>query len=252
METLFVGTNVIFLPEVDSTNSYAIGLLKNVNLPEGTLIHTAHQTAGKGQRGNVWNTLPYSNITASVVLRPTFLEVKKQFFLYQVAALACYDVLSQILDSGQYDIKIKWPNDILVNNLKIAGILIENIINGNSIAHSIIGIGMNVKQREFVTGVNATSLELLTGQNYKLDDVLGRLCSQLEKSYLLLKQGAEEQLQARYYQNLLGINTIREFDLAERRIRLMVKGTSPDGFLLLADEEGVERKFDVQEIKWVL
>src|SRR5215211_2478906 len=104
METLFIGANLIFLPEVDSTNSYAIELLKNVNLPEGSVIHTANQTSGRGQRGNVWNTRPGSNLTVSVVIKPTFLDLKHQFYLYQITALACYDVMTEILDEGQFDI----------------------------------------------------------------------------------------------------------------------------------------------------
>jgi BirA family transcriptional regulator, biotin operon repressor / biotin---[acetyl-CoA-carboxylase] ligase len=126
METLFVGKNTIFLPEIPSTNSYATHLLKNVNLAEGTVVHTANQTQGRGQWDKRWSSEPSSNLTVSVVLKPTFLELKKQFLLYQIAALACYDTIAGLLNNSQYDIKIKWPNDILINRKKTAGILIEN------------------------------------------------------------------------------------------------------------------------------
>ena len=81
METLFIGKNIIFLPEIDSTNSYATNLLKNVKLPEGTVLHTANQTHGKGQRGRSWIAQSTSNLTASVILKPLFLNLKNQFFL---------------------------------------------------------------------------------------------------------------------------------------------------------------------------
>src|SRR5688572_20998788 len=115
MDTLFIGKNPIFLPHTDSTNSYAIGLLKNVNLPEGTMVHTAFQSNGKGQRGSAWTSEPLSNLAVSFVLKPTFLALKNNFYLYKVAALACFDTLSEILGKRQFDIKIKWPNDMLVN-----------------------------------------------------------------------------------------------------------------------------------------
>ena len=165
METLFIGSNIIFLPEVDSTNSYATELLKNVNIAEGTVIHTAHQTQGKGQRGNSWEAQIASNLTTSIVLKPSFLELKNQFFLYQITALACYDLMAELLNNSQYDIKIKWPNDILVNKKKIAGILIENVITHSTLNYSVIGIGINVNQLLFTDGINATSLKKLSHIN---------------------------------------------------------------------------------------
>ena len=149
METLFIGRNIIFLPQVNSTNSYAIEMLKNVNLAEGTLVHTAEQTEGRGQRGSVWKTEKTSNLTASLVLKPTFLDLKNQHYLYQISALACYDALAELLDSSQFDIKIKWPNDILVNKQKIAGILIENNISNTQLSWSVVGVGFNVNQTIF-------------------------------------------------------------------------------------------------------
>lgn len=252
METLFVGTNIIFLPEVDSTNSYAIGLLKNVNLPEGTVVHTAHQTAGRGQRGNVWNTLPHADITASIVLNPVFLPLKKQFFLYQVAALACYDVLAEILNGSHNDIKIKWPNDILVNGKKIAGILIENVVMNGAIARSVVGIGLNIARRTFPPGVNATSLEALTGKTFQRDEILRRLCYHLEKNYLFLRSGKSEELCQRYLTRLFAKDEWRDFENGGSPTSYFVKGVDKHGYLLLMDKDGKEHSFDVQEIKWVL
>ena len=126
MNTLFIGKNVLFLPEVESTNTYAINLLRNVNAIEGTLIYTDHQTQGKGQRGTVWSSEIGKNITLSVILQPKFLSIYQSFYLSKITALACYDVLTEILDVSHYDIKIKWPNgkkilskkDLKLKNLK--------------------------------------------------------------------------------------------------------------------------------------
>src|SRR5687768_17275673 len=121
METLFIGKNLLFLHEVESTNTYAMNLLRNVNPIEGTVVYTDHQTMGKGQRGAVWTSKTGQNITASIILKP-LLTQNNTFYLSKISALAVYDVLTDILPIGQYDIKIKWPNDILVNRRKIAGI----------------------------------------------------------------------------------------------------------------------------------
>lgn len=252
METLFIGTNNIFLPEIDSTNSYAINLLKNVNPPEGTIVHTANQTAGRGQRGNVWNTAPYSNLTVSIILKPVFLSLAKQFYLYQIAALACYDVMAEILDSSQYDIKIKWPNDIMVNDKKIAGILIENIIMNNVISGSVIGIGINVKQGEFDSKINAVSLQMHMDKTPEVSDILNSLCIYFEKYYLKLKTGQTEFITDNYLSHFYRKDQWLNFEIDGRIENLFVKGISEKGLLLLQEKEGKQKEYDIKEVKWVL
>jgi BirA family transcriptional regulator, biotin operon repressor / biotin---[acetyl-CoA-carboxylase] ligase len=251
METLFVGRNMIFLPEVDSTNSYAINLLKNVKVSEGTVIHSGNQTKGKGQRGNVWNTEPNSNVTASVILKPDFLDIKKQFFLYQIAALACYDVMAETLNSGQYDIKIKWPNDILVSGKKIAGILIENMIANNVVANSVMGIGINVKQCEFDNKLNATSLQLLAGKGFEPGAVLDILCSKVEKYYLMLKNNKLSRISELYLSHFYMKDRWQNFEIANRKAKMKIVGTSDTGLLQLEDEFGNVKDYDVKELIWL-
>lgn len=251
METLFVGRNTIFLPEVTSTNSYATDLLKNVNLPEGTVVHAANQTHGRGQRGSSWMAEPASNLTASVILKPGFLELQKQFFLYQVMALACYDTLAEILDNGQFDIKIKWPNDLLVNGRKIAGILIENTIHNGRFAWSVAGVGINVNQQAFTAGTRATSIKLLTGQVFGVQHILERLCRHIEKYYLSLKNNRYAFIQQQYLQHFLGLNSWLDFEVNGMVKPLMVCGVSDAGLLLLRDENGDNLEADVKEVKWL-
>ena len=127
MNTLFVGQTMINLAETDSTNTYANNLLKQGLVNEGTVIITEHQTKGRGQMGNTWLAKKGENLTFSVVLHPVFLSADKQFYLSKITALAVFNTLTEFIDASQHDIKIKWPNDILVNKKKIAGILIEYI-----------------------------------------------------------------------------------------------------------------------------
>lgn len=252
METLFIGKNTIFLPETDSTNSYAIGLLKNVNLPEGTVVHAAAQRAGRGQRGSAWMADPHRNLTASVLLKPSFLAAKNHFILYQIAALSCFDTMAQFLDSSQFDIRIKWPNDILVNGKKIAGILIENTVKGDQILHSILGFGINLNQTEFGNIQDATSCKLLTGDETEPRVVLSRLCSSIEKNYLMLREARLEIIHRRYRSLLYGIGEVLPFEVEGVVRRLLVKGIDPGGLLALQDEHGKIMLSDVKQVRWIL
>jgi BirA family biotin operon repressor/biotin-[acetyl-CoA-carboxylase] ligase len=252
METLFIGKNIIFLPETHSTNSYATELLKNVNLSEGTVVHTANQTNGKGQRGSVWSAQPKRNLTASVILKPTFLSLKNQFFLYQIVALACYDSVAEILESSQIDIKIKWPNDILVNKKKIAGILIENSIQNNQINSCVAGVGLNVNQTVFHDTISATSLKLVSGMNHSIDTVLKILCKHLEKHYLTLRNLKFDAITETYLKHLYGLNEFLDFEIHGETQNLLVKGLSETGLLLLENKSGKIIEADVKDVKWIL
>ncbi len=251
METLFTGRNLVFLPEVPSTNSYAMNLLKNVNPPEGTVVYTAHQTDGKGQRGSSWKTEPARNLAMSLILKPGFLSMKNQFFLYQVSALACYDTMAEILDDSQFDIKIKWPNDIIVNKKKIAGILIESNILNNQISGCIVGIGINVNQQYFDRGLNATSVKLLTGQDYFLNDLLEKLCHHFEKHYFTLMNEKYSLIRENYLHHFFGLNSWMSFEVGDEVKTLMVASVSDRGLLLLKEKNGTTYEVDVKEVKWL-
>ena len=251
METLFIGRNIIFLTQVNSTNSYAIEMLKNVNPVEGTVVHTANQTDGRGQRGSVWKTETTSNLTASLIIKPSFLDLKNQHYLYKIAALACYDVLAELLDSSQFDIKIKWPNDILINHKKIAGILIENNIVNTQISWSVVGMGLNVNQTIFDEGFNATSLTILLQKEIDVADVLKRLCSHFEKYYLLLKNNKFSQINDAYLKHFFRLNNWMDFEIEDTVKTMLVKGVSDEGLLWLEDKNQRSFYIDVKQVKWL-
>lgn len=251
METLFIGCNTIFLDEVGSTNSYAIELLKNVNPPEGTVIHTHKQTRGKGQRGNAWKTQPQSNLTASVILKPSFLTLKNQFYLSKITALACYDLMAEFINPSQFDIKIKWPNDILVNKKKIGGILIENTYYSQKINHSVIGVGLNINQTNFESSLNATSLKILSNNNTPLNIVLNKFCKHLEVYFLKLRNNKFEEIDVNYLNKLYAFNTWQKFIVNDKENLFYVKSITEDGLLELEDELKQVFKFELKQIKWV-
>jgi BirA family biotin operon repressor/biotin-[acetyl-CoA-carboxylase] ligase len=252
MATLFVGQNKVYLPATDSTNSYAIGLLKNVNTPEGTVVYTDHQTNGRGQRGSTWMADSAMNLTISLILKPQFLTALNSFYLSKITALALYDVLAEITTLSQFDIKIKWPNDILVNKQKIAGILIENSFKDETVQWSVIGIGLNVNQAMFDGPFTATSLKLLTGSEFNRDEVMQRIFIFLEKWYLALRSGKLELIDSAYTDRLLGFNNVMDYESGLEKFRARIKGVDAQGFLELELDDKSKRKFDFKEVKLLL
>lgn len=252
METLFIGKNLLFLTEVESTNTYAMGMLRNVNVMEGTVVHTDHQSRGKGQRGASWNSAVASNITASIILKPGFLKSGESFFLSKISALALYDVLTDVLNSSHYDIKIKWPNDMLVDSKKIAGILIENTYSQQQLQYSVIGIGLNVNQEAFHNLSDiATSLRLLTGSEHDRKEVLEKLCRYLEKWYLMLKSGNASQIREVYLNRLKGMNTSMSFKTPDNReFRAKIVDVDREGKLCLEMPDSRIRRFDIKELRF--
>ena len=252
METLFVGQNAIFLPEVESTNSYATALLKNVNLAEGSVIYSTNQTNGRGQRGNSWISGPGLNLAVSYILKPTFLSIDKLHYMYIISALAVHDLMAEMLDSSQFDIKIKWPNDILVNKKKIAGILNENFLN-NSVANTtILGIGINIDQVDFNGLENVTSLKLLSSKEGDVNAILKALNKHLENYYLKLKGQHYDTLLNNYYSHFYKIGELQTFIINDQKKEFKVKGINEKGLLNLTDDSGQEHYFDIKEIKWAL
>ena len=153
--------NIVNISSVGSTNSYAMELIGDGKLTEGDVYLTNNQINGKGLGDNLWESEPSSNITLSLVLQPKFVEPANQFILTQIVSLAIVDTINSYLISknSKAELKIKWPNDIYIDNCKIAGILFQNYIMGNQISYSIAGIGININQLVFTSGAkNPVSL----------------------------------------------------------------------------------------------
>jgi len=146
--------HIIELDSIDSTNNYLSKLNNTTKLSNGTVILAYNQTNGRGQRGNTWSTIPHQNLTFSLFYTPDDLKIDHVFLI----SMATANAIHQYLASKQLQSTIKWPNDILVDKKKIAGILIENTIQQTNIHSSIIGIGLNINQTEFEEGIKATSL----------------------------------------------------------------------------------------------
>lgn len=248
--TLFVGQRVIRLDQVDSTNNFTMGLLKGMPLEEGAVITTSRQTRGKGQRGNSWESQPGQNVTCSIVLRPTFLDPTKQFDLTRAVSLAITDVLMDVVP-GQ-EIKIKWPNDVFVGDGKIAGILIENILNGSQISYSVVGVGFNVNQLEFLSGVAAaTSLRKITGNVFEVEAILKMICAAIEVRYLQLRSVRNGSLEKEYFSRLFKAGITTRFTDYSAVFEATIVDVTKEGLLVLKDANGHNRKFAMKEVGWI-
>jgi BirA family transcriptional regulator, biotin operon repressor / biotin---[acetyl-CoA-carboxylase] ligase len=248
--TLFVGQRIIRLDQVDSTNNFAMGLLKGMPLEEGAVVTAAQQTRGKGQRGNSWESQPGQNVTCSIVLRPGFLDPGRQFDLTRAISLALTDVLLDIIP--QHEVKIKWPNDVFVDEGKIAGILIENIINGSQMVYSVVGIGFNVNQSEFnAGGPHATSLRRVTGRTFEVDGILKMICAAIEVRYLQLRSQHQERLGTEYFSRLFKAGTPSRFTDYSAVFEATIVDVTSEGLLVLKDGNGNSRKFAMKEVGWI-
>ncbi len=225
--TLFVGKKVFFLPTCHSTNDKLLDLANDTNVPEGSVVITHHQTAGRGQRGNTWEAEAGQNLTFSLLFKPTFLTASQQFGLNMAVAIACYRLLHKYLSSL---VSVKWPNDLYFGDMKIGGILIENSVKGIYLSQSVVGIGINVNQIRF-SHPRAVSLRAIEEKEYDLQKLLNELLEGLEATYLLLKAGSLETLRQEYLQYLYGFKKIRLFRIGEEVAEGIIRGVDETGKL---------------------
>jgi BirA family transcriptional regulator, biotin operon repressor / biotin---[acetyl-CoA-carboxylase] ligase len=256
LQTSFVGQQFHFLPLCASTNAEVhAAVVKNGAIPEGLTILADHQTAGRGQRGNVWQAPPGQNLTFSVLLRPTFLAATDQFALSIAVALAGYDTLVELL-GHQTGVRLKWPNDLYIDGNKAGGILIENSLRGASLSSSIVGIGLNVNQTSFDPSLpNPTSLALAAGQPL-LDRaaILSRLLHHLEARYLALRGGGAARQLSEYHAALYRLGEPARFAFPtspERPSAIgIITGVDLRGRLLISFDRQ-EAPFNMQEVRFV-
>lgn len=227
----------------------AADLITTENALDGTVIITGNQTAGRGQRGNQWEAQPGQNLTFSVILQPTFLQANEQFWLNIAVSLGISDWLSGYVGDR---LKIKWPNDLYIQERKIGGILIENTLYGYTLAWSVVGIGLNINQSRFQIST-ATSLinETPNDHDFVLPELLPSLLESLERRYLALRTGQRDVLKTNYLQHLFRYQEESEFLVDGERIRGVIVGVEETG--RLAVQVGAKlHSFAFKEIEFVL
>ncbi|MEO9872457.1 biotin--[acetyl-CoA-carboxylase] ligase [Ekhidna sp.] len=243
---LFLGKKVVFLPQCHSTNSELVDIARNSHEPEGLVLYTDHQQKGKGQRGNIWIDEPEKNILMSILLRPKYISISEQFYLNIIAGLAIVDTLKVFLGD---QVKLKWPNDVYVNDKKISGILIESNLRGNKLESAVVGIGLNVNQKNFALST-ASSLHIQTGRIFDRKEIMESLLVFVEKWYLKFKNGSKKNILENYYQILMWRGEKRQFKSADGVFEGEITGIDENGNLKIktAIEEAV---FRIKEIEFI-
>ena len=237
--------NIIKLDNVNSTNRYALSLKKNSFFKEGLVITANSQSNGEGQRGSKWDSEISKNLLISVVIEPK-LKIFKQFDLVKIVSLGITDFLSENLIKSY----IKWPNDIIINKKKLAGILINNVISSDNITHSVIGIGMNINQLFFKDySIKATSLGLLLKKKLSIDDVKLKLLDAIFKR--LQSYRANKDLHDDYIKCLFRHKKISTFKLKNNIIKGKITGVNADGLLIITFKKQI-KEFNLKEIQMIL
>ncbi len=250
-QTLFVGKTIHHFESLASTNDYATDFLSKSKPSEGTVISTYKQTQGKGQHDSIWESSANQNITLSILLQPTFLLPKHQFWLSQAIALGVRDFVASFITQKQ--VFIKWSNDIYVEDEKVAGILIQNIISRASISNSIIGIGININQMNFDINNHrqATSLAKINQQTYDLDKLRQHLFWYIEVRYMQLKNNKIHNIQSDYMDVLYKYQIPHQYELPTgERFTGFIQGITPFGNLVI-NKNGELLTFGIKEVKFL-
>lgn len=239
---------ILKLQETDSTNSWVS--VNDDRLSSPSLVYSINQTQGRGQRGNSWESEPGKNITASLFFHPKNFEASKQFYLSEAIALAITDFLQDLGISA----KVKWPNDIYVKDKKICGILVEHVVTGKYITRSIAGFGININQKKFFSDApNPTSVSLITGKEYDIEELIISLSKKLDK-YLKALEGIQN-LHEIFISNLWR-NDGNFYEFYDKKVNEKIKAgiisIAEDGILTLKTETGEKREYAFKEIEFIL
>ena len=246
MKSIFSDRQIIRLSKTDSTNRYLQELLDADKPAEGTIVVTDHQTKGRGQGSNRWESEPGANLTFSIILYPTFIESSRQFILSKAISLAVRDFISQYVP----DVTVKWPNDVYVGEKKITGILIENFFSDSYLSKTIAGIGVNINQMQFVSDApNPVSLRQLTGKTYSLESCLKELQECIAARYRMTAENAD-QLNSDYLRHLYRFGKTSRFRANETLFDAIITGVNDYGMLEMTTLCGEQKVFGFKEVNF--
>ena len=237
---------LIKLNAIDSTNEY---IKKNRDFfsEKELCVLTFNQTKGKGQRGNTWVSEQGSNLCISLYFSDLNINIEDLFNLNMLVSLNIIEILDSLFLKN---LKIKWPNDILAENKKISGILIETFSKNKMIKDIIVGIGINVNQIDFNDLINATSMSLIMNKKYDLN-ILYKLFLEKFKGFSdQVKNINSFETKLNYLNNLYGINSLKKFEDNNLIFDAKISGVNKKGELVL-DIDGIIKEFNNQEIKLI-
>ncbi len=239
--------HIIKLNAIDSTNTYLKEISSNDVLKDYTTVTANYQTDGRGQMGTMWNSEKTKNLMCSVFKDCSNVSIKNQFYISMVTSLA---IIKTLQSFSVQKLRIKWPNDILSDDKKICGILIENVIKNKKLVASIIGIGLNVNQTEFKNLPNASSLKIITGTVFNIDELLQLIIKNLKYYFVILEKGHLKVLKSDYENLLFRKNKPSTFkDQKGTVFAGFIKGINGIGQLQVLLEDDILKEFDLKEVQ---
>ena len=249
MKSQYFGSHIIQIDRVNSTNNYAAKLLNQTKIPFGAVIMAQFQDDGRGQRGAVWQSKSGENLLFSAILDGSLMKECPPFYLSKCVAVSIKDTLSYFL---KHKIHLKWPNDVLVERRKIAGVLIESQWKGNNLFSSIIGVGLNVNQTHFEYGFDATSMKLLSANDYDLKEVLQVLCTNLNFNFSRLLSKEYSDLQQDYLSSLYKYNEKTHFKIGDKLEEVVLKDVNENGMVSLEMLGGKIKEYDFSQVRQII
>ncbi len=245
---------LVKLQTVDSTSNYLNSLCVEADdrVADFTTVTAEFQQAGKGQRGNSWESECGQNLLFSFVLYPTFVTAGRQFIISQTDAVALKETLEQYTTG----ITIKWPNDIYWHDRKISGMLIEVFLQGNRLGRCISGIGVNINQTTFRSDApNPVSLKQITGHETDRQEFLGRFMSAAARYYAMLEHDFEAtaaMIERKYDEALYRRHGMHRYRDKDGEFMAEIVGVQPDGRFILRDGAGSERTYLFKEVQYII
>lgn len=248
LSTRWLGHSISYFEELDSTNTY-LKKLPAAQIAHGQLCITDNQTKGRGQHERNWETDAGKNLTFTLAFKPP--RADRMHILTLACARAAVTQIEARIECKAF---IKWPNDVLINDKKVAGLLTETVFNGNSLDRLLIGIGLNVNQDQFSGAIDETavSLKQITQKQVDRESFLCEYLSQVEYEYGRWHKQDDDLLRS-INQKIIGYgNWIRltvNGDEQEKKFKLL--GINEKGGLTAIDEEGGLKTFEYEQVRLV-
>ncbi len=238
--------NLIKLDAIDSTNDFLKGLSNDISTQNFTVVTAQTQTNGKGQMGSKWLSESGKNLIVSILIKNILSDINQIFDLNVAIALSIIEALEKFTIP---ELSIKWPNDIMSGNKKIAGILIENIIKSDNYINSIIGFGLNVNQTNFKDLPNASSLNIVCNLDFDKEIIFNEIIKSIQKNIKKLENKNKNQLWSLYNEKLFKKGKIMAFENNEsQKFMGIIQNVSSSGKLNLLIENDIIKEFEIKEI----
>lgn len=238
---------IIKLDAIDSTNDFLKDLIKNQTVENFTVVITNSQTNGRGQMGTKWNSESGKNLIISVLIKDLRLQVEAVFVLNAMISVAIIEALSVFCIPN---LSVKWPNDIMSDNKKIAGILIENSIKTDNSILSVVGIGLNVNQSHFENLPFASSLFLQTGNQFSIDEILTTIMDKIQYFCQFVTEEKYDELWQLYHHYLFKKSAPMAFeDNSGNRFMGIIELVNRQGNLQIKLEDDTIQLYSIKEIK---